>query len=342
MNQDWHDFLTSTNTAIFSGQKTAWPPGKKQYANKRYAIADLAVLTVSGRDAAQFLQGQTTCNIHDVSETQSRFGAFCTPKGRTISTFLISKRRQSFLLVLPEELLPIVKKKLQLYVLRSDVQLIGGSDDYCLFGCSRATPETANIPFPEGPLAALPVDAGTTVALPAVNGLSRCLTLLPAKTAMETWQNHATQGLQTGNSSEWRTLDIHSGIPWLNLLTTEQFIPQMLNLDQLGGISLDKGCYTGQEIVARTHYLGKAKRKMYLARCQGTEPPETGSAITALEDASDQAVGSVITVQETTTGFIMLVVLQIAHAQASTLVLANRNRDHLTVTELVYSIGSSV
>lgn len=338
MNQDWYKFLTSTNAAIFSGQKASWPPGKDQYANKLYAIGDLAVLTVSGRDAAQFLQGQMTCNIHDVSETQSHFGAFCTAKGRTISTFLISKSQQSFLLVLPEELLPIVKKKLQLYVLRSDVQLIDSSSDFCLFGYSPARQSPGNIPVPARVLEALPVDAGTVISLPTGNGLTRCLAVMPVNSAMKTWQNHATQGLHTGNSSEWRTLDIHSGIPWLNLLTTEQFIPQMLNLDQLDGISLDKGCYTGQEIVARTHYLGKAKRKLYLARCQGTEPPEPGSAITALEDASGQAVGTILSVQETTKGFVMLVVLQITHAQAGTLVLTNRHRDSISITELVYSI----
>ncbi len=338
MNQDWYDFLTSTNAAIFSGQPLPYPSEKENYANKIYAIAELAVLTVTGNDAEQFLQGQTTCNIRDVSETQSSIGAFCTAKGRTISTFLIGKRQQSFLLVVPAELLPVVKKKLQLYVLRSDVHLNDSSDSYSLFGFIRTNSVAENPLVPEQPLAALPVNDGTVISLPTITAAPRCLAILPANTAIGIWKDYAAQGMQTGNSSEWRTLDILSGIPWLNLLTTEQFIPQMLNLDQLGGISLNKGCYTGQEIVARTHYLGKAKRKMYLAECHATEPPEAGSAIIAPEDASDQAVGSILSLQAMTTGFVMLIILQTGYAQSENLVLANRNRDRVTTSELVYLI----
>jgi len=338
MIQNWQDFLASTNTPFISGQSFPCPLVKEHYHNKIYAVADLAVLTVSGKDAEQFLQGQMTCSIQDVSETQSSFGAFCTAKGRVISTFLMGKRKEIFLLVVPAELLPVVKKKLQFYVLRSDVQLIDSSDSFCLFGYCRTDTVSGKTPVPERPLAASPVDDGTVISLPTFTAAPRCLGILPANSAIGIWQDCTAQGLQTGIPDEWRTLDILSGIPWLNLMTTEQFIPQMLNLDQLGGISLNKGCYTGQEIVARTHYLGKAKRKMYLAECRATEPPEAGSAIKAAEDASDKSVGSILSLQTTTTGFVMLVILQTDYALSEQLVLANQNRDRITVMELVYSI----
>ena len=196
MNKNWRDFLTSTNTPFIAGQCSPCPLEKEHYRNKIHALADLSVLTVSGKDAEQFLQGQTTCNIQDVSETHSSFGAFCTAGGRVISTFLIGKRQETFLLVVPAELLPVLQKKLQLYVLRSDVQLLDSSDNFCLFGYCRTATVSGKTPVPEHPLAASPVDDGTVISLPTMTSAARCLAILPANSAIGIWQDCTAQGLR--------------------------------------------------------------------------------------------------------------------------------------------------
>ena len=152
-------------------------------------------------------------------------------------------------MVLPEELLETVKKRLQMYILRSKVQLTDSSDTSCLMGLTQPQ-EQAEVLF---------ATHGNDVI--AVNFGKRQLLIAEPETAIALWSEKvAAQGFQPAHPGQWRYLDIMSGIPWLTTATSEQFIPQMLNLDQLGGISFSKGCYTGQEIVARTHYLGKAKR----------------------------------------------------------------------------------
>jgi tRNA-modifying protein YgfZ len=275
MNPHWKNFLQSQNASFLTESQISFPASN--HPQQLYPVTQLAVLTVSGKEAGKFLQGQITCNVQDISSTQSSLGALCNPKGRVISTFLLVQAGQDFLLVLPIELLPTVKERLQKYVLRSAVTLTDSSDSLCLFGLQG---ETAEADF----LATYVQDAAIRIQFG-----NRYLFIADADHAIELWRSFSTQGFQAGNSAQWQYLDIAAGIPWLMLASSEHFIPQMLNLDKLGGISLTKGCYTGQEIVARTHYLGKAKRALYLAECAVT--PETNSDVI---DSDGQVVGTVL------------------------------------------------
>ncbi|CAG1023505.1 partial tRNA-modifying protein YgfZ, partial [Patescibacteria group bacterium] len=128
---NWQDFL---NTQTISDNISADTP-------RLYAVTHLSVLTISGSDAATFLQGQITCNVHDVTEQNSRFGAICTPKGRVISTFILAKVHDDFLMILPTELLPVVKERLQKYVLRAKVQF---HIEQCVLGVSADEAEFLN------------------------------------------------------------------------------------------------------------------------------------------------------------------------------------------------------
>jgi hypothetical protein len=129
------------------------------------------------------------------------------------------------------------------------------------------------------------------------------------------------QGFQVRDAAHWLYLDIETGMPWLTLATSEQFIPQMLNLDKLGGVSLTKGCYTGQEIVARTHYLGKAKRTLFLAECQIAKPEPNSDII----DTGGQVLGNVLLAENHKT----LVVLQ--NSDTAQLRLKDYNQAFLTL-----------
>ena len=128
MNQNWKNFLLSQNATFESDTHITFPANSDYNDKTIYPVAHLAVLTVSGKDAAKLLQGQITCNVNDITETKSSLGALCNPKGRAITTFLLVKTGDAFLMVLPEELLESVKKRLQMYVLRSDVTLTDSSD----------------------------------------------------------------------------------------------------------------------------------------------------------------------------------------------------------------------
>jgi folate-binding protein YgfZ len=144
--------------------------------------------------------------------------------------------------------------------------------------------------------------------------------------AMALWTEYLNQGFQANSSENWINLDILAGIPWLSTASSEEFIPQMLNLDKLGGISLTKGCYTGQEIVARTHYLGKAKRALFVAECQAENPKANASII----DANGQIVGNVVSAVNDK----MLIVLQNADTDTAQLRLKDYNQAHLTLLTL--------
>jgi len=285
MNPQWKNFLLSELAVIENDGRIVFAESQSDQPHI-YPISDLAVLSVSGKDAAKLLQGQSTCNVFEVTETQARIGAFCNPKGRAIATFLLAKKADEYLLVLPQELLEPVKTRLQKYVLRSDVRFADRSNELCLLGLGWS--ETAAEPL----FAARCVDGMVLISLGSTP--YRTLVIAEPEQAENLWTDRLGQGYAPGNSEDWRLLDLLAGIPWLSQATSEEHVPQMLNLDKLGGISFTKGCYTGQEIVARTHYLGKAKRALFLAECAlGTAP----SANAAIRDRSggEQSRGQVLT-----------------------------------------------
>lgn len=308
MNSIWKNFLQSHNATFVSDTEILFAPSENE--RQICPVTHLAVLTVSGKDADKFLQGQVTCNVFDVNQNQSSLGAICNPKGRVITTFLLVKANDGFLMILPKELLADVKARLQKYVLRSAVTLTDSSESLCLLGITQTAEQTF--------LASYEQDSVVTVSFS-----HRSLLIADVEKAMALWTEYLAQGYQSGSSSCWIINDILAGIPWLSAASSEQFIPQMLNLDKLGGISLTKGCYTGQEIVARTHYLGKAKRALYVAECQTASPEINASII----DAGAQVVGNVVCVQADK----MLIVLQNTDCDTAQLRLKDYNQAPLTL-----------
>lgn len=284
--------------------------------NVFYHLTHLAIIEVTGEDASQFLQGQLTCNINDVTESKASIAAFCNPKGRVISTLIVAKIQKSLLLILPENLAETVLNKLQRYVMRSKVKLCI-SADLNLYGVSGTEFDTP-IALPEDSFECQQNQNLACIKMPSQQ--PRFMYAVNANASESSLFNKVTDH----HLDAWRYQDISSGFPWFDASQTEHYIPQMLNIDQLGGISFNKGCYTGQEIVARTHYLGKSKRQLYLAECSISLPPDT--KLTVLDAENQTKCADIVALQALDQNTRMLIVLQTVDDSSKTLILNNQNR----------------
>ncbi len=287
MNQNWQHFLIKAQAIFNSETDITFTNANINSPKALYPILHLGILKISGSDAAKLLQGQITCNVNDITETKSSLGAICNPKGRVLSTFLLIKTPDAFLMMLPIDLLDSIQKKLRMYILRSDATLDNVTEKLCLFGLNEQTNSNNVERFN--------THQDTFISVSFSDTVNRQLIIADTDTAINLWTHYSTkENFTNANSAQWRYLDLLAGIPWLSNATTEEFIPQMLNLDELGGISYTKGCYTGQEIVARTHYLGKAKRELVLAECLSAHPPAPNTNIYTLDTDFDQGIAKVL------------------------------------------------
>jgi len=317
MNSEWLDFL-KYNAATTAKNSTLQP------SNTVTAITDLAIIEVSGKDAAQFLQGQLTCNINELTASNSFFSAFCNAKGRTISTLLILKNNESFLLILTLELLEKVITKLSMYILRADVQLHNRLNSYCLMGLNST--DTSVISHCPGSDFEVTNHSEITVKIPAKP--NRYLLISRIDRAKQLWTELTqTHALTVSDPSQWQYQDISAGLPWLDLESSERYIPQMLNIDKLGGISFQKGCYTGQEVIARTHYLGKAKRELFLAECYKTTL--IGRHMHIIDNINQKNLGNIISVQTDKQNYRMLIVMPTAASESNNLSVDNSTQDKI-------------
>ncbi|MBQ0725153.1 MAG: folate-binding protein YgfZ [Cycloclasticus sp.] len=209
----------------------------------------MRVICFSGGDAGSFLQGQITCDALALNSGDSAFGALCNPKGRAISLFYLLKVEQVFYMLVNKEMAAIIIKRLRMFVFRSDVKINDVSDQHLVIGASA-------------PMKALQSQADTPLAIIPVSE-SHDLSLLLYTSESPSFINDMEAPLESV-SYTWQRLLVNAGIPEIGLNTSELFVPQMLNLDLLNGISFKKGCYTGQEIVARLHYKGTVKRRLVI------------------------------------------------------------------------------
>lgn len=292
---------------------------KSRSNNTLYHLNHLGCIEITGNDASQFLQGQLTCNVDELNDSKASIAAFCTPKGRVISTLLVVKTQADFLLILPISLLEKVIKKLQMYVLRSKVQLSDKSHTYSLIGLSCTNTQT-ELTLPTIAFECSHSDDLIDVKLPSPN--PRFLCIIKRSSHL----NSFLEGFARGDYTDWRYQDISSGFPWFDINQSEKHIPQMLNLDQLGGISYNKGCYVGQEIIARTHYLGSSKRHLKLVECQVGLEWETNRDLAVLDADTQEKIGEILDFQTLGNVTRMLIVLQTVDEESKSLILDDAKR----------------
>ncbi len=265
-----------------------------------------SIITFSGVDASTFLQGQVTCDVLNIPEESSLLGALCNPKGRVISTFQLARNNDDYLMVLPNVMCDIVIKHLSKFIFRSKVSLQDSSDKFNIFGCTEKLSKEAE-------QALTP-----TIKIPLAHKPNLTLFIYP-EACLESIQ--LSDHVQIEEEFEkWQQILTNACYPELSPATTELFIPQMLNLDQLDGISFKKGCYTGQEIIARLHYKGSVKRRLVSYKC--TQEYRPGSDIYQLN--LDNSIGAILSAHtEDNVNFYGLAILKVDAIQNDYVVLKN-------------------
>ena len=234
------------------------------------ALDELAVFEITGADAIAFLQGQITNDIAGAPVGQARLAGYCTPQGRLLATFAVWREPQAqdvptLRAIVRADIAAALVKRLSMFVLRAKAKLallplaVAGIE--CAAGEGAGVETALGASLPQLPWQVLSHDTGTWIAAPGKAG-RRWWWVEPeaAPQACEALAGH----LLPGDPARWQADDIEAGLPWIQAATQDLFIPQTVNLDLIDGVSFTKGCYPGQEIVARSHYRGTLKRRMAL------------------------------------------------------------------------------
>ncbi|MEO8492488.1 folate-binding protein YgfZ [Pseudomonas sp.] len=291
------------------------------------------VLAVRGSDAAKFLQGQLTCNLNYLSDTQASLGARCTQKGRMQSSFRIVLQGDGVLLAMATELLEPQLADLKKYAVFSKSKLTDESAAWARFGLANADEALASLGLE---LPAETDSVARTETLLAIRvSPGRTELWVPAESA-DFVRNQLAAMLKQAELNEWLLGQIRAGIGQVMPQTRELFIPQMLNLQAVGGVSFKKGCYTGQEIVARMQYLGKLKRRLYRLSLNAAQLPEPGTPLFA--PSHNSAIGEVVISAKADGAIELLAVLQAEAAESGDVHLATVEGPGLHLLELPYSL----
>ena len=291
------------------------------------------VLAVRGADAAKFLQGQLTCNLNYLSDTQASLGARCTQKGRMQSSFRILLQGDGVLLAMASELLEPQLADLKKYAVFSKSKLTDESAAWVRFGLSNADQALASLGLELPAETDSVARSDTLIAIRVSPGRSELW--VPVEHTEAVRAQLATQ-LQPADLNQWLLGQIRAGIGQVMPQTRELFIPQMLNLQAVGGVSFKKGCYTGQEIVARMQYLGKLKRRLYRLSLDATELPEPGTPLFA--PSHNSAIGEVVIAAKADQCVELLAVLQAEAADGGDVHLGALEGPGLHLLDLPYSL----
>lgn len=293
------------------------------------------ILAVRGPDANKFLQGQVTCNLNYLSDSHTSLGARCTPKGRMQSSFRIVMVSDGYLLAMASELLEAQLTDLKKYAAFSKSKLADESSDWLRIGLSGGDNVLRSLGLELSATADSVTHGNELLALRLSDG--RVELWIPAAQAAAVQAQLASQ-LPEAPLNDWLLAQVRTGIGQVMGNTRELFIPQMINLQAVGGVSFKKGCYTGQEIVARMQYLGKLKRHLYRLELQGDQVPEAATGLFSPSHTS--SVGEVVLAARSETGVELLAVLQSDAVLNGNIHLGSAEGSPLSVLDLPYTLDS--
>ena len=295
MNNDWknhllHNGATQDDRDLFIFDEN-FPD--TQIAEDSNVICDLShfsTVVVAGADAAEFMQGQFTNDVNKADDQHSQISAFCNNKGRMVANFRLFKYQQNYFISIRQDLVEKSIKHLQNYILRAQVAIQDVSEQLVHLGLSGKDAESILSDFIANPNTETDSLSQNEdyIAIRAAGAIPRYEIFCSADKAIAFWQA-VSEKTSIVNSDYWDLLDIRNGIPFIDNNTSEEFVPQMANMELINGVSFEKGCYTGQEIVARTHYLGKQKRRTYHILIETDAKPAPGEPIPKAPEPHQQA-----------------------------------------------------
>jgi folate-binding protein YgfZ len=302
-------------------------------------LSQFELIHFFGEEAQVFLHNQLTCDVAGLKPGGSTYGGYCTPKGRVLATFLLWRSEHGFFLQLPSPLREPIRKQISKYILRSRVKAADASADWAIYGVA-------------GKDASALVQRATGLAPKAVHGVVHSADTMVIRLPGDRYQIVAARekavwirellaaDAETTDPDYWEWLDIRAGVPVILLATQEEFVPQMVNLDLIGGVSFEKGCYPGQEIVSRMHHRGTLKQRMYLASIASNGRPQPADKLYS-PDFGEQACGTIVNATRSPEGgYDALAVIQVSSAERGEVRLKSPAGPALKLLPLPYLVTS--
>ena len=314
-------------------------------------LTDEALLHITGPQALTFLQGQTTCDTRRLDESHALPGAYCTPQGRVVCDFLLCQLAPGhYALRMRREIRGDAAAVFGKYILFSRAELDAEEDGWRVTACwgEGAATQLQSI-FGGAPRERYGTHCGEGFVLVQLDAEGHQFECYLDHTHSPGWLKQLEAALQAGDPSTWQAMQIGRGIARIEAATVEAFVPQMLNYDLTGHVSFKKGCYTGQEVIARLHYRGQAKRRLYLARMESSpasEAPRAGTPQAGIPQAGmplfnageERPVGTVVNSATTTQGGIVALVVATAAGVETGLRLGTPDGPALETGELPYPL----
>lgn len=298
-------------------------------------LSQLGVIAFRGEETATFLQGQLTNDVRALHTDAAQWNGYCSPKGRLLGNFLMWRQGEDYCLQLSGDILASVQKRLSMFIMRAKVQARDASDEtvrLVVAGQQAVSAVTAAMgSVPEAAMRSSAVEAGQVIRV----GDDKFVLSIQSERAADVWATLRESATPVG-APVWDWLRLNAGIPMIVAATQELFVPQMVNLEVIGGVNFQKGCYPGQEIVARSQYLGKLKRRMFLAHVNVEAAP--GDSLYSA-DFEGQVTGTVVNAAPAPTGgFDVLAVVQVESANTQTLHLKAIGGAALSLKPLPYAM----
>ena len=349
MQTDWQTFLARSGAEFKDNRLVHFgnPERELRVVLGGDILCDLsnyAVLAVSGADNSRFLHSQFINDVQSLDKNHSQLNGYCNPKGRLIANFRVFKREETIYLRLPEEMVEAVIKKLNIYKLRSQVSIKNVSGSFIRIGFSG---KTADKKLAER-LDTIPervneVHHHNNLTVIRVPGITPSYELYSDEADIQAIWTELDVNSAPVRTEAWKLIEILAGMPHITVPTSEKFVPQMLNYQAIDGLSLQKGCYPGQEIVARMHYLGKLKKRMYLTRIKSDHPPTANQELYSnRQGTGSRTTGNIINAERHPDGdYAALAVIQIEDAQSTDIYLGGTDGPKLEIAELPYTIELS-
>jgi len=308
-------------------------------------VSDQGLIALDGEESAHFLHAQLTNDVEHLGADEARLAGYCSPKGRLLASFLMWRSGTTLLLQLPREIQAAVQKRLSMFVLRAKTKLSDASElpghEVVIGlggGLAEAVLQAWFEPLPARPYGKISHPLGTVIRLADAFGAARYQWLM-SKEVARTVLPELAERLTVGDAAAWHLSSIHAGVPQIGKATQEQFVPQMINFELLGGVNFKKGCYPGQEIVARSQYLGKLKRRTTLVTIQ--DPAAVAGAEVFATADPEQPCGMIVNTAPNGRGGIdALVEMKLAAIEAASVRLGSAQGAALEFHSMPYVLDA--